>query len=503
MSAWITCFRAPVLACGACIIFALAAPSEASARTHGFRAVTSLDPSEAVEPLRNAPEFRSENGRLDVTLEAKVVRTRVGKFEISAATYNGVYGGPVLRVRPGDVLHVHLVNHLAQETNIHFHGLEVSPLGHGDNAMHMVAPGEAWDYEIQIPATHRAGTFWYHTHAHGFAERQLMAGLSGLLIIEGLQEQHPELAPLTERLFALKDFQADANGDLYTVLKAFHRDIKSINGQLMPRIDMKAGETQLWRFSDQTSNQFFRLSLPGHKFRIVAQDGGTLAKEEVVDELMLGPAARADVLVDAGGAGSFTLVSERTLTGPDGDEFPGQNLAQVVVAPPADGHALEPTAYRTAAAEEVTAPLTGQRQIVFSEDTAAGQFFINQRIFDHDRVDVRIPLGTVEEWTIRNSSDELHIFHLHQAPFQVLEVNGVAQPPSGLVDTVTLPIRGVVKIKVAFTDPKIVGRFMFHCHILEHEDKGMMQQIEVYDPHAPPTAGDPMDSHSSHMHGMH
>ncbi len=494
-----------ILACGACICVLLGGPTAASAHAHGFRAVTSLDPSEAVTPLRNPPEFRSENGRLDVTLEARVVRAKVGKFEINAAAYNGVYGGPVLRVKPGDVLHVHLINHLAQETNIHFHGLEVSPLGHGDNAMIAVAPGASWDYEIPIPANHRPGTFWYHTHAHGFAERQLMAGLSGLLIVEGLQDQHPELAPLTERLFALKDFQSDANGNVYRVLKAYNRDIKSINGQLMPRIDMKAGETQVWRFSNQTANQFFRLTLAGHKFRVIARDAGPLAREEVVSELMFGPSSRADVLVDAGAPGSYTLVSERTLTGPDGDEFPAQNLGQVIVSAPSEGVAATPVIYHPPAASDPAAAaptpgaITGKRQFVFSEDGDADQFFINRRIFDHNRVDVRVALGSIEEWTILNESDELHLFHLHQAPFEVLEINGVPQPSDGTVDTIALPIRGKVKIRIAFTDPKIVGRFMFHCHILEHEDKGMMAQIEVYDPKAPPTAAAPMHD----MPGMH
>ena len=496
--------RAALLACGACLFLSLTAAPEALAHAHNFRAATSIDPGEAVEPLRNPPEYRSTNGRLDVTLEARVVRTRIGKFEINAATYNGVYGGPVLRVRPGDVLHLHLINHLSQDTNIHFHGLEVSPLGHSDNAMIAVAPGQSWDYEIQIPATHRPGTFWYHTHAHGFAERQLMAGLSGLLIVEGLQEQHPELAGITERLFALKDFQADSNGDLYTVLKGFRRDIKSINGQLMPRIDMKAGETQLWRFSNQTANQFFRLTLAGHTFRVISRDAGPLAKEDVVSELMFGPSSRAEVLVDAGASGSYTFVAERTLTGPDGDEFPGQNMAQVIVSAPAasDGPAPTPVVYHPPPSEAgpaVTGAITGKRQFVFSEDGGADQFFINQRIFDHNRVDVRVALGSVEEWTILNESDELHLFHLHQAPFEVLEINGVAQPAQGTVDTISLPIRGKVKIRIAFTDPKIVGRFMFHCHILEHEDKGMMAQIEVFDPHAPPTAAAPMHD----MPGMH
>ena len=128
--------------------------------------------------------------------------------------------------------------------------------------------------------------------------------------------------------------------------------------------------------------------------------------------------------------------------------------------------------------------IDARRLVSFSEDPVTGLFFINHTTFDHNRVDVRVPLGAIEEWTIRNASDELHIFHIHQVAFQVVSINGKPQPFDGLVDTVKVPIHGEVKVRIAFTDPAIVGRFMFHCHILEHEDKGMMSQIEVYDPQA-------------------
>jgi len=105
---------------------------------------------------------------------------------------------------------------------------------------------------------------------------------------------------------------------------------------------------------------------------------------------------------------------------------------------------------------------------------------------------VKVPLGSIEEWTVRNASDELHVFHIHQVGFQVLSVNDKPVAFDGLQDTVNVPIHGEVKIRLAFTDPVIVGRFMFHCHILEHEDKGMMAQIEVYDPKLGPMPDGPM-----------
>jgi FtsP/CotA-like multicopper oxidase with cupredoxin domain len=457
-------------------------------------------------PLQDLVEYRSENGRLDVALEARETTTQLGPYTIRGAAYNGLYGGPVLRVKPGDFLHVRLTNNLAQATNIHFHGLEVSPLGHGDNAMHMVLPGETWDYEIPIPKDHPPGVYWYHTHGHQFAERQLMGGLSGTLIIEGFQEQVPATQGLTERLLVLKEFTPTASGDLQAVPKPYNFVIKTVSGQLYPRLDIRPGETQLWHFTNQTSNSYFRMTLEGHEFLVVGRDSHPIVNQERERELILGPAARVDVLVTANAAGSYKLVAEKTTTGPAGDMFPAQDLALMVSAADAALPPPAPLGTVSAATDVRTSmPIPGdridaERLITFSSDPVTGMFFINHTTFDHTRVDIKVPLGNIEEWTIRNSADELHIFHIHQVAFQVVSINGQEVPFTGLVDTVDVPIHGEVKIRIPFTDPVIVGRFMFHCHILEHEDKGMMQQIEVYDPKVGPLPDGPMDMNA--MPGM-
>lgn len=453
--------------------------------------------SAAVDPLVVPAEHRSHDGRLDVTLEARETRVRLGGFEINGATYDGLYGGPVLRVSPGDLLHVRLVNKLPQATNIHFHGLQVSPRGHGDNSMHMVAPGAAWDYEIKIPKGHPPGVYWFHTHAHDAAERQMMGGLSGTLIIEGFQDEVPATKPLKERLFALKEFTPDRHGELNRVPKPYNLAIKTINGQLMPRIDIQPGESQLWRLSDQTANTYFRLTLEGHTFTIVGRDGQPLVHPEIVSELMFGPSQRVDVVVTAAAAGSYKLVAESTETGPVGDVFPAQNLALLVStsvpgqAPPSALGRLDPIGAPPAPISDER--IDAHRVMTFSEDPVTGLFYINHATFDPKRVDLKVPLGSIEEWTVRNSSEELHVFHIHQVHFQVLSVNGKPVPFSSLVDTINVPIHGEVKVRVAFTDPNIVGRFMFHCHILEHEDKGMMAQMEVYDPKTGPLPDDATD----------
>jgi FtsP/CotA-like multicopper oxidase with cupredoxin domain len=467
--------------------------------------------ADKAEPLRDPVEIHSENGRLDVTLEARNTDTQLGGYAIRGATYNGVYTGPVLRVKRGDVLHVRLINHLPQETNIHFHGLEVSPLGHGDNAMHMVEPGGSWDYEIPIPKDHPPGVYWFHTHGHQFAERQLMGGLSGTLVIEGFQDEVPATRPLKERLLILKEFTPDKAGNLQSVPKPFNFSVKTVNGQFQPRIDIQPGETQLWRLTNQTANSWFRLTLKDQPFTIVGRDSHPVVNPEKATELIIGPAERADILVTAGAAGAYTLVSERTSTGPIGDMFPAQDLAVMVskadasLPPPAP---LGPLTVSTEARTSQPIPgerIDAERLYSFSSDPVTGLFFINHTTFDHERVDVKVPLGSIEEWTIRNAADELHTFHIHQVTFQVLSINRKPVPFAGLVDTVDIPIHGEVKIRLAFTDPLIIGRFMFHCHILEHEDKGMMMQIEVYDPKVGPMPEGPMDmtgmDHSQHGAG--
>jgi FtsP/CotA-like multicopper oxidase with cupredoxin domain len=460
-----------------------------------FPSPASLPPSAATEPLKTPIEYRSENGVLNVTLEARGGPVMLGKFQIDGAAYDGVYGGPVLRLKPGDTLRLRLVNHLPQATNIHFHGLQVSPQGHGDDSMRMVAPGDTWDYEIAIPKGHPPGIYWFHTHAHGFAERQLMGGLSGTIVIDGFQDQIPATRPLRERLIALKEFSPDSKGRLNAVPKPNNFVIKTINGQLMPRIDIQPGETQLWRLSDQTANTYFRLALAGHRFTVIGRDAHPVSHPETVKELMIGPSERMDVLVTAGAEGAYTLVAEKTATGPAGDMFAAQNMALMVSRADPSQPPPAPLAPLTVTGDGPK-PIPGghideKRLVSFSEDPVTGLFFINHVTFDHDRVDVKVPLGNIEEWTIRNASEELHVFHIHQVAFQVVEINGRPVPFNGLQDTIDVPIHGEVKVRIAFTDPAIVGRFMFHCHILEHEDKGMMQQIEVYDPKVGPMPDGP------------
>jgi suppressor of ftsI len=425
-------------------------------------------------------ELRSSGGVLAVTLTATEGHVRLGELELDGATYNGLYAGPVLRVQPGDQLRIRLVNHLSQPTNLHFHGIQASPLGNSDNAHIAVAPGDTFDYQVDIPITQPPGLYWYHSHIHGLSEKQVMSGLSGALVVE-----RPAGSSLSERLFVLKDMTFEDDTGSAEVDEDLHGIVQSVNGDLDTDLSMRPDEIQLWRFSNQSADRAFHIALTGHRFRIVAEDGEATIGERSTDALDIMPSARVEVLVDGGEAGNFELLSKGVMTGLGDARTPDRVLGHLVVA----GERVVPAAAvlpAPAPADLRRVAIDARRDIVFSQTNTlkagAQRYFVNGRAFDANRNDIRVALGNVEEWTVRNDTDDMHVFHIHQLGFQVVEINGSATPFTGRVDTVRVPERGEVKLRMAFTDRLILGRFMFHCHVLSHEDKGMMGQVEVYDP---------------------
>jgi FtsP/CotA-like multicopper oxidase with cupredoxin domain len=219
--------------------------------------------------------------------------------------------------------------------------------------------------------------------------------------------------------------------------------------------------------------------LEGHTFYQIAQDGNLQNQIQEVKEILLPPSSRVEVLVRGGATGTYKLRSLAFNTGPAGDKNPEVTLATLI----SEGPAQQPVALPTKLPplnDLRQQPVARRRALVFTE--APGKFFINGQQFDMDRIDTTVKLGDVEEWTVRNESDEMHTFHIHQIDFQVVEVNGQQVPFVGVQDNVNVPVRGVVKVLIPFTDPVIVGKFVYHCHILSHEDKGMMAVIEVVDP---------------------
>jgi suppressor of ftsI len=433
------------------------------------------DRQEVAETFREPPVLASSAGVLRVSLTPKPTRVSVAGRRAMLMVYNGLYIPPTLRVRPGDTIRLRLTNALAQPTNLHTHGLTVSPRGNSDNVLLEVAPGQIQDYQIRLPPDQPPGLYWYHPHAHGFSDMQVRNGMSGAIIVDGLLDPFPTLRHLPERLLLLKDIQIE-NG------RVVHRDIgkntiRTINGIVNPVIVLRPGETELWRIGNIGADLYYSLTLDGHHFQVVARDGNRRAGLTTQDTLRLSPGARTAVLVTAGAPGVYLLRTGEINTGSEGNEYEGTVMATVRVegspaTPVALPHALLPV-------EDLRGKVTNRRTIVFTESTDGDTMFVDGKQFDMNRTDVRVKLGAIEEWTIRNDSDELHSFHIHQGPFQLAEINGVPQPADDHRDVVDVPIRGEVKVVIPFTNPLIVGQFVYHCHILAHEDKGMMATIEV------------------------
>ncbi len=426
------------------------------------------------EPLHDPSVRLSADGLLETTLEAR----SDPQVTVGGMTYEGELPGPVLRLRPGDRLKVRLINNLGGDiTNLHVHGLHVSPEGNGDNVFLHIENGQTFDYEYLLPKDHPAGLYWYHPHHHGDTMQQTAAGLAGAIIIEGAFDELPGIVDLPERLLCLQGPFFGSAGLQYLV-----------NGQVNPAIAIRPGETQRWRLLNASANAFFNLRLDGIDLHRIALDGNPLPAVWTVDTLLLGPGERAEVLVQGGLAGEYRF---RSLAwGERGQAQPEFQLATVVTA----GDAISPVPLPTAImplspplVDLSDAKIDRRREITFTEATHAPYFGIDGKAFDPNRVDQTVTLGATEEWVVRNASDDWHPFHIHVNDFQVMTINGQPQAPH-YKDTLPVPPNGEVVVRMRFLD--FPGKFVYHCHILAHEDAGMMGVVEVVDeaPTATPAA---------------
>jgi suppressor of ftsI len=439
----------------------------------------------------------------------------------NAFAYNGNTVPPVIRVLPGGVIKLHYVNNLpiqsdemcatgrcANMTNLHFHGLHVSPQSPQDDVLTMMAmPGQALDYKVEVPPYAAPGLYWYHTHPHGESARQDLDGMSGAIIVEGIDQYYPQVRNMRERVLILRDQDLEhSEASLQermlwkvevtsfrcgTATQQKTERIFTLNGAIRPRIPIDSGERQFWRIVNASPDRYADLQLSGGQFEIVALDGMPLSYHDPqrstrkVDHVLLPPAGRVEAIIVGPPSGSATTLSTRCVdTGPDGDANPAMVIADV-------GGPGEHSPIRTVvdsagplAHDEVGKTLVrvleGNKPdftVTFTEDRNG--FYINGKKFSmQDEPLVRVRIGGLQHWRIVNLTREVHPFHIHQVHFLAYAENGRGSDSPEWLDTVNVPYGGSVDLIMDFTDPLIRGMSLFHCHLLSHEDKGMMAKIE-------------------------
>ena len=459
--------------------------------------------------LPDPPEVRGSNHVVALTLRAATNAEGHDAF-----SFDGKASAPVIRAWPGDTLKIEYINELprvASEpcaiepchnmTNLHFHGLEVSPHAPQDDVLDMMAmPGETLHYAVQIPPDHPPGLYWYHTHPHGESHRQALDGMSGALVIEGIESYFPPLTGLPERVLVVRgrsiehDPQStdlkrrvELSSDTCGAEPETPEEVFTVNGSVRPQIEIAPGERQFWRIVNASADRYFDLQLEGQMFEIVALDGMPIAlhdpnhRTRIVDQVLLPPAGRLEAIVTGPAAGTpRRLITRCVDTGPDGDPNPAMILADIVPRSATDSTtkvsktSLKPDLKTLDLAAEEKAP---PRFIVtFTEDKKG--FYINGEKFTPDAAPmVRAKVGTFQHWRIVNDSRELHPMHIHQVHFLAYAENGRPIADPLWRDTVNVPYRGSVDVIMDFTNPVIRGMSVFHCHLLNHEDKGMMAKI--------------------------
>ena len=269
------------------------------------------------KPFRDPPQLVSHNHVLNVTLVASEQAVMIGEMPVVGQVYNGSYVGPTLQVHPGDTLIVNLVNHLNEATNLHFHGMHVSPLGNADNVFLSIPPGQSFRYVVHIPKDHPSGTYWYHSHDMMLVEEQVFGGMSGAIIVDGLQELLPPgLRHVTEHTFDLKDFQVSDQGEIVTShIHSNAPTTRTVNGQIDPVLTMRPGETQLWHLANVGADIFYDLRLDGNVFHVIGEDRHPVNSTWTANDLIMPPGKRYDV-ARPGRDGRASLSSAPSPTAP-------------------------------------------------------------------------------------------------------------------------------------------------------------------------------------------
>ncbi|PKL85587.1 MAG: hypothetical protein CVV22_06690 [Ignavibacteriae bacterium HGW-Ignavibacteriae-1] len=467
----------------------------------------------AQEQFQSPPEVRSVNNVLNLDLRVTLDSVEVAGRMLYTRSYNGLPTGPTFRVKHGDLMRIKLINEMPQSpdegstplphdfpsrinrTNLHTHGLFVSSKDSSDNPFIEILPGETFQYHIQIPESHQEGTNWYHPHRHGSIWAQMAGGLAGTIVIEGETDEIPEIKAAEEHIFVIQSFSFDKD---YTVpypdpdattfggiFPGLDSTIFTVNGKTSGQITMRPGELQHWRFVNAHLDNYVYLTamdesgatVPMYRFAV---DGINLKQPGNRDSILLAVGNRADVLFKAPSQpGIYTLrfveVEPFTM------EITNHDVITINVTGEPNDMPLPasiPFPERLKFIEDDE--ITNTRTMTFSIQTKESPFnifFIDDKLFDASHSDVIVRVGDVEEWTLVNTSTEVHPFHIHINDFLVTEINGVKQDPPVWWDVMNIPPLGSLKFRTRFEE--FDGKTVLHCHNIVHEDLGMMQVVEI------------------------
>jgi FtsP/CotA-like multicopper oxidase with cupredoxin domain len=416
---------------------------------------------------------------------------------IKAWGFNETIPGPALQAEEGDRVVVKVTNNLQEATVIHWHGIQLpSGMDGTDSVQTPIAPGESFEYVFVVPD---AGTFWYHSHQNETV--QMERGMYGALIVTNPYDFETD----GERILMIDDMKLNSANEFKQgnfISKWMERhdgregDTLLINGIENYELRMNAGQTERWRIINASSARYFRLFMEGRSFMIISTDGGLIERPVEATEVLLTPGERIDILVGPFSKGEeFSIESlaynRMTFAGSKRKTF-----GRVIIGDPQQSVFVSPERMRTI---HPLAPRHAEptRKVKFSVDINLRNgvdFLVNDETHASDQP---VKAGELQVWEVSNTSLMDHPFHLHGFFFQVLEMNGKAPEYISWKDTVNLPPRS--KVKIAWMPDNRPGSWMYHCHILEHHEAGMMGHFDVV------AAEESADAHvhKTHHHHQH
>ena len=428
-----------------------------------------------------SPVIESRDGLLELDLHAATIDVTIAGVTARMLSYNGTVPGPTLHLRPGDRMRVRLVNDLDQPTNLHTHGLLVSADEHGDNPFLSIGPGEAFDYDIHLPDDHPPGVFWYHPHRHGLVADQVFGGLYGAIVVDNV-----DWSAGTPRVVVVSDTTlsrgrvADVSG--MDRMQGRLGETVLVNGNVAPRLTAPAGSSERLLIVNACVSRYLDLDLGGREMTVRGFDSGAFDPPLARQRVLVPPGGRVDLDAPVADAPTDLVARAYDIGGMGmmmgGGADPADATLLTLAPGERDGRAPSPMLPAVASLprdlREASVDRARTLTLAMGMGGAGMRFLIDGRTFDGQRTDQEVELGTVEVWTLRNTSTMAHPFHLHTWPMQLMDTH---EGPVDVRDVVDVPAGEEVTVRIAFD--RHSGRTVYHCHILDHEDLGMMGVVEA------------------------